>query len=340
MRKIKLGKTGLSVTKIGFGALPIQRRNMDDAIKILRKAYESGVNFYDTARGYSDSEEKIGNALGDVRSKIIIATKTHGKSPDEMKKHIEQSLKLLKTDYIDIYQFHNASMVHEADSLMYKQMLSFKEQGLIRHISVTAHKAKVAMDCIESGLFDTLQYPISCISDELDIEVVTKAETSGMGVIAMKAMAGGLVDKAILPFAFLEQFKSTVPIWGIQHMEELLEFVELDKNPPALDAEMQKRIDIYKKELSGDFCRGCGYCVKGCPADIQINMAARMTLLCGRAVWQNFVTEDAQAMMAKIDDCIDCGQCSMACPYDLNTPELLRKNQREYKVFLESHGIG
>ena len=161
MRKITLGKTGLDVTKVGFGALPIQRRNMGDAKKILRKAYDSGVNFFDTARGYSDSEEKIGNALSDVRSNIIIATKTHVSTTDDMKKHINESLTLLKTDYIDIYQFHNLAKVYGADSDMYKQMLSFKEQGLIRHISVTAHKADVATGYIETGLYDTLQYPIS-----------------------------------------------------------------------------------------------------------------------------------------------------------------------------------
>ena len=195
MEYIRLGRTGLSVSRTSFGALPIQRIPEAESTALLRTAYEAGVNFYDTANAYTDSEYKMGRALGDVRSHIIIATKTAPAAPDVMQQHLEQSLKMLQTDYIDIYQLHCAPKVYrpgEEDGI-YDWMLQKKKEGVIRHISITAHRITVAEEALESGLYDTLQYPFSVLASPRELQLVQRAKELDVGFIAMKAMAGGLI---------------------------------------------------------------------------------------------------------------------------------------------------
>ncbi len=338
MKKMILGKTNLEITRMGFGVLPIQRVDMEGATAILRKAYESGVTFFDTARAYSDSEEKVGNALSDVRENIVIATKSHGKTKEEIRDHLKTSLNNLKTDYIDIYQFHNMKFVPRpgGEDGLYDEFLKAKEEGKIRHIGITSHSIAVAEEAVDSGLFETVQFPLSLISAERDLALIEKAKEKNVGVIAMKALAGGLIDKAKAAFVFMRQHDNVVPIWGIQYDWELDEFLGYEENPPTMDEEVSSLIKKYQDELAGDFCRGCGYCMP-CPVGIKINNAARMSLLLRRAVYQNFLTPEWQEEMDKINDCIHCNQCVERCPYGLNTPELLQKNLKDYEQFLQKH---
>lgn len=198
MKMVTLGSTGITVPQNAFGALPIQRDDFDTASKILRRAYEGGMTFFDTARAYSDSEEKIGIALSDVRNKIYIATKTAAKTPDEMKSQLETSLKMLKTDYIDIYQFHQSTCCYRPGdgSGMYEQMEDFKRQKLIRHIGITSHQIDIADECVESGLYETMQFPFSYLSGDREIALVENCRSHNMGFIAMKALAGGLITNS------------------------------------------------------------------------------------------------------------------------------------------------
>lgn len=335
MRKVVLGKTNLNVTKVSFGALPLQRTSKEDAVKILHHAYNSGINFYDTARSYTDSEQKIGLALSDVRDKIIIATKTHSKNLEEMKRHVDESLKMLKTDYIDLYQFHNSKVVPLQDDDMYKFMLQLKDSGVVKHIGITNHSYDNIVQAIESNLYSTIQFPIFCLSGEKDLSLVDMCKKHNIGVIAMKGMGGGLVDDASLAFTFYENYKTVVPIWGVQTIAELNDFIELDKNPPKYSNEIYKKIDNYRKELGGEFCHSCGYCHSACPQGIFIRNCARMSLLCGRAVWQDYVTEYWQKEMAKIETCTNCRACVEKCPYNLDIPNLLKKNLAQYKEFIK-----
>lgn len=168
MKQITLGTTGITVLQNAFGALPVQRVDMENAVKILRRAFEGGMTFFDTARAYSDSEEKLGNAFAGIRGEIYIASKTMARTPEEVEKQLDLSLKQLQTDYIDIYQFHCVDVCYRPGdgTGMYECMQKAKEQGKIRHIGVTAHKMDVAKECIESGLYETLQYPLSYLSAE------------------------------------------------------------------------------------------------------------------------------------------------------------------------------
>lgn len=335
MKKVTLGSTGITTVQNAFGALPVQRVDMETAVRILRKAFDGGMTFFDSARGYTDSEEKLGNAFEGMREKIIIATKTHSTTPEGFWHDLETSLAKLKTDYIDIYQFHMPKICYRPGdgTGMYECMLEAKRQGKIRHIGVTNHMLGVAEECVGSGLYETLQFPFSYLSSQKEIELVKKCGKANMGFIAMKALAGGLITDSAAAFAFMSQYDNVLPIWGIQRESELDEFLSFMEHPAELTEERKAYIEKEKKELTGEFCRGCGYCMP-CPAGIEINTSARMSLLIRRSPSANWMTERAQKMMKKIEGCIECGRCKTKCPYDLDTPVLLKKNYEDYKKII------
>lgn len=337
MDKVILGKTGLEVSKNGFGALPIQRISKKDAVYLLQKAFYNGINYFDTARAYSDSEEKMGAAFEYTRERIVISTKTAAQTADGFWKDLEESLRQLKTDYIDIYQFHNPAFCPKPgdESGLYDAALKAKEQGKIRHIGITNHRIAVAREAIESGLYETMQFPFSYLAAEPDLEIVEMCRKADMGFIAMKALSGGLINHSDLAYAYMaqRQFDHVAPIWGIQRESELDEFLSYQACPPELDQDRLAQIEADRTELTGDFCRGCGYCMP-CPAGIEINNCARMSLLLRRSPSDGWLTEEWQEKMKKIEGCLHCGQCMKKCPYSLNTPELLAKNYEDYKTFL------
>lgn len=340
MDKVRLGRTEIVVNKNGFGALPIQRVSKEEAAKILRKAYDNGVRLFDTARAYTDSEEKINFALSDVREQIYITTKTMAVNAETFWKDLETSLESLGTDYIDVYQFHNPPFCPKpgGEGGLYDAMLKAKRQGKIRHIGITNHRLAVAREAIESGLYDTLQFPFSYLSSEDEKKLTKLCKEKDMGFLAMKALAGGLINQSSLAYAFMNEYDNVLPIWGIQRESELDEFLSYQENPPKLEGEIAEQIAKDIKEFQGDFCRGCGYCMP-CPADIEINNCARMSLLIRRAVSANFLNEETQEKMKKIEGCLECGQCKSKCPYGLDTPELLKKNYKDYKEILEGKAI-
>ena len=335
MKQITLGSTGITVPQNAFGALPIQRVSMEMAVKLLRRAYEGGMRFFDTARAYSDSEVKVGEAFDGMREKVFIATKTGAKTPEEVRAQVETSLKNLRTDYINIYQFHCADQCYRPGdgTGMYECMEELKKEGKIRHIGITAHKLYIAEEAVESGLYETLQYPFSYLSSEKEIALVKKCKEANMGFIAMKGLAGGLINRSEAAMAFMSQFDNALPIWGIQKEKELEEWLSYMAETPTMNEELTAYIEKEQKELTGEFCRGCGYCMP-CPAGIMINQCARMSLMLRRAPSKAWLTPQMQAEMKKIEVCLHCNQCMKKCPYELNTPELLKKNYEDYKKVL------
>ena len=330
---MRLGKTNLEVNKNGFGALPIQRCTMQEAVEILKKAYDHWIDFYDTALIYTVSEEKMRNAFKDIpREKIYIASKTAAETPEVFWSDLETSLKSLKTDYLDLYQFHNISFVPKKDDELFKAMLEAKEKGMIRHIGITTHKITFAHEAIESGLYETLQYPFSYLSGEEEIELVEKCKKFDVGFIAMKAMGGGLITNSKASFAFLNQFDNVLPIWGVQKISELDEFLSYDSTT-VLDDELKSTIENDKKELGEDFCRGCGYCMP-CPEEIKISICARMSLWVRRFPTEPHLTEEWQKTMAQTENCIECYACVDKCPYELDIPRILKENYEDYKNIL------
>ena len=334
MKNIVLGNTGIVTPQNAFGALPVQRVDMATAVKLLRKAYEGGMTFFDTARAYSDSEEKLGEAFDGMRDKIFIASKTQAKTPEVFWQHLETTLKNLRTDYLDIYQLHCASQCYKPGdgTGMYEAMLEAKKQGKIRHIGITAHLIGVAEEIVESGLYETLQFPFSYLANEREIALVEATEKAGMGFIAMKGLAGGLLTDSNACMAFMSQYNA-LPIWGIQREEELDEWLSFFEKDSVMTDEIRAFIEEERKSLMGDFCRGCGYCMP-CTVGIQINNCARMSQLIRRSPSKNFLSKEWQQNMLKINECVDCGLCKSKCPYGLDTPNLLRKNLADYKEIL------
>ena len=334
MKQLTLGRTGITVPQNAFGCLPIQRVTLGTAVYLLRTAYAGGMRFFDTARSYSDSEEKVGVAFEGMRDRIILATKTQAKTADKFWEDLETSLQLLKTDYIDIYQLHFAPQCYKPGdgTGLYEAMLEAKKQGKIRHIGITTHRIGVAEEIIASGLYETLQFPFSYLATDRDIALVKACEEAGMGFIAMKGLSGGLLTNAEACMAFMGQYP-VLPIWGIQREGELKQWLKFFDEEPAMTPETAAFIEQDRKQLLGDFCRGCGYCMP-CTVGIQINNCARMSQMVRRAPSDKWLNDHWQAEMAKIENCVDCGICKTRCPYELDTPNLLRKNLADYKAIL------
>ena len=316
--------------------MPIQRISQTDAVYLLHKAFDHGMYYFDTARFYTDSEEKLGAAFAGRRNDIVISSKTGATTVEAFWKDLETSLRLLKTDYIDIYQFHNPSFCPKPGDGrgLYEAMLEARQQGKIRHIGISNHRLAVAEEAILSGLYETMQFPFSYLATEKDLEIVRLCKEHNMGYIAMKALAGGLITDSAAAYAYMEQFDHVVPIWGIQRESELDEFLSYQENPPVLSPERKARIEKDRQELSGNFCRGCGYC-EPCPAGIEINNCNRMSLFLQRAPLSVYLTEEWAEKMKKIEDCKHCGQCAAKCPYNLDTPELLKQNYEDFKKMWE-----
>lgn len=259
MEQVTLGKTGICVNKNGFGALPIQRISDEEAVLLLRKACDNGITFFDTARAYTDSEHKLGLAFHDRwDDTIYVSSKTAAGTPEGFWKDLETSLAQLQRDYLDLYQFHNPAFCPKPGdgSGLYECMLEAKKQGKIRHIGITNHRLAVAEEAVESGLYETLQFPFSYLSSDKDLELVDKCEKAKMGFIAMKALSGGLINNSAAAYAYLSQFPHVLPIWGVQREKELDEFISYVQNPPALTQELKNVITDDRQELQGEFCRG------------------------------------------------------------------------------------
>lgn len=339
MKYVRLGKTDLIVSKPAMGCLPVQRCDEAYAVKLLRAAYEGGINFFDTANAYTDSERKIGLALSDLRDKIIISTKSAATDKKGVLEHIENSLRTMKTDYIDLFQFHQVTTVPdpEDENGAMAGALEAKARGWIGHIGVTSHRIDVAERCIASGNFETLQFPFSYISSKRDLDLASRCAKADMGYIAMKGLAGGLLGtNARACHAFMNEYDNVVPIWGIQSLEELEQWLKLSEEDPGLDDELCAAIKADRAELSGSFCRSCGYCMP-CTVGIDIRNCARMDMLLRRSPWQQYMTEEWRTKMNKISECVDCGKCSIRCPYQLDTPKLLKYMLKDYNEFYEAH---
>ena len=340
MDMVTLGRTGITVNKNGFGALPIQRVSREEAARLLRMALDAGITFFDTARFYTDSEEKIGYALSDRRDAFYLATKTAATTAEDFWSDLETSLRNLKTDYIDIYQFHNPAFCPKPGdgSGLYEAMLEARRQGKIRFISITNHRMTLAHEAVRSGLYDTLQFPFCYLATDKDIAVAEACREAGMGFIAMKGLSGGLINNSAAAYAWLAQYEHVLPIWGVQRERELREFLSYIHNPPTLTAALAAVVERDRAQLPGNFCRGCGSCMP-CPAGIEINNCARMSLMIRRAPREAQLTPEMQEKMARIEQCLHCNQCARKCPYGLDTPKLLEDNYRDYREILAGKAL-
>ncbi|MEW5821115.1 MAG: aldo/keto reductase [Cyanobacteriota bacterium] len=335
MKKYRLGKTNLFVSEIGFGGIPISRVSHEKAIKTIRRAIDLGINFIDTANGYVDSEEKIGMAIKNVykREDLIIATKSTRRTKKELLDHIHNSLKLLQTDYIDLFQIHQVSKdddiirVFKEDGA-YDTVLEAQKNGKIRHIGITSHRLEAAIQLVKTNKFETIQFPgnfVECNSFEM---LFPEAQKRDIGCIIMKPLGGGELNNARLCFRYLQQYPEYIPIPGISEIEEIEEIVNLYENKEPITQEDLDKIEIIKKEVGHNFCRRCAYC-EPCPADVKIFAAMAIPRLM-RNYGNKYSAEWFLEGIKSVDKCVRCGLCEQRCPYSLPIRDTIQKNKEFY----------
>jgi predicted aldo/keto reductase-like oxidoreductase len=336
MEKIRLGKTNLMASRIGFGGIPIQRVSEEEAVAVVRHCLDVGINFFDTATNYTTSEERIGKAIkGYPREDILIATKSHSRPPQDLEKDLMQSLRRMDIDYIDLYQFHDVRDGEDTEQILkpggtLEAVLKAKEKGLIRHIGVCAHRLHAAIALAKTGKFETMQFPFNYITDEAKDELIPLCKEMDIGFIIMKPLSGGILPNVTLAFKFLLQFPDILPIPGIQSIAEIDEIVAISKES-KLTAEEEEEIQRLRKELDKLFCRRCDYC-QPCAADINISDVMYSNSLWNRQPLQKIFTGRFSAQMEKVNECIDCGVCEERCPFDLPIREIMARN---YDLYLE-----
>lgn len=329
-----LGKSGLNVSVIGFGGIPVQKTSVEESKKVILKSEELGVNFIDSARGYTVSEEFIGEALESRRDKWILASKSMARDKASMAKDIDISLKNFKTDYIDLYQLHNIKTKEELDKVFsedgaYAALLEAKECGKIGHIGITSHSLDLLKIVIEMDKFETIMYPYNIVENQAE-ELFIRAKELNIGIIVMKPMAGGAIEDGTLALRYILQNKAvTTAIPGMAELREVEENTSAANEISPLTTEEKEKANAIVKELGNVFCRRCGYCAP-CPQKIDI---PSMFLFSGYKERYNLSKwgEDRYfSQKARAKDCVECGICEERCPYDLPIRGMLKKVRKTF----------
>ncbi len=336
MKTIKLGKTGLEISRIGFGGIPIQRLTEEEAIRVVQRCIDLGVTFLDTANGYSTSEERIGKAVAAMagrRKDLVIATKTGARDRATAWQHLELSLERLQTDYVDLWQLHNVATPEAFEQVIgpggaMEAAQQALEEGKVRHIGVTSHSMDVAIDMVPSGHFETLQFPFNFVTNEAADKLLPLIREHDLGFIAMKPFAGGMLDDANLAIKYLLQFDDVVPDPGIETSAEIEEIVNIVQDCELTPQERQE-MERVRAEVGTRFCRRCDYC-QPCPEDVSISLVMNL-----RSFWKRFADESFTGGwiargVESARNCTECGECEEKCPYHLPIREMIVESLEFY----------
>jgi len=340
---IELGKSGLKVTELGFGGIPIMRVNIDEAKLIIEHCFELGIRFFDTAHMYGDSEEKLGEALEPFRDQVVIATKVWAKEGKGAAEQLDMSLDRLRTNWIDLIQCHNISSQEDLEKVMgpggaYEVLAKAKAEGRVRAIGFSSHNPDIAVKGCNTGRFATVQFPFNFIEHDPLEKVFPTALEQGMGIICMKPLGGGLLERADLCFRFLQQYPEVIPIPGIQSRDEISEIVSFYRDRRPLSRDDWEKIREIRSELGTRFCHRCEYCMP-CEQGVQIPGVLLVKTQVRRFGYKQVVAM-AKDRVATVENCVECGECVERCPYDLPIPDMLKENVEIYKRFLSEHGQG
>jgi predicted aldo/keto reductase-like oxidoreductase len=328
-----LGKTGLTVSEVGFGAIPIIRLSQEEAVRVLRRALERGVTFFDTAHLYVDSEEKIGAALAGVRHQVVLASKTMKRDQEGARQDLELSLRRLRTDYLDLYQLHQVSQETDFETITgpngaLETVTRARDAGHLRHLGVTSHSLEMAVKLVKTGLFSTVQFPFNFVEEEAAGALHPAARELDLGIMAMKPFCGGLVENARVAFTYLRQFPDIIPLAGWDSVARVDEVVDLYEGPLEVTAADREAMARYRTELGDLFCRRCEYC-QPCPQGVMITPAMLYAIVAHR-MGPAKAAAFAEKIMESVRLCEECGECATRCPYHLPIPETLAKHLALY----------
>jgi predicted aldo/keto reductase-like oxidoreductase len=341
-KTIRLGRSGLQVTRIGFGGIPIQRLSEQQAIGVLQRALDGGLNWIDTANGYHNSEERIGKGIKKYpRADLLVFTKGTGRDPKTLKGQIELSLQRLQTDYIDIYQFHNVpdpqTWQNMQDNGTFDLVREYREKGQIRHIGASAHTREAALALIEHPEIEVLQYPFNFIVEDQGKELLYACREKDIGFIAMKPFGGGALQDASACIRYLLSIPEVVADPGFMHIEEVDEVLSLCKEGAPLSTENRQTIARLRRELGTRFCRRCGYCMP-CTHGVQIVTLMTMESLIKRFANHWFLTGGISEAGESIKNCIECGECEQKCPYKLPIVEEIHRGAEAFQRLRQAAG--
>jgi len=339
MKTIRLGATALEISEIGFGGIPIIPLPQEEAVSVVKHCFDLGITFFDTANMYPTSEEKLGIALKSIRSKVAIATKSAQRDAKGAADHIDLSLRQLQTDWIDVFQLHNVSNEEALNQVLapqgaYEAVSKARDAGKIRFIGISSHSIATAMEALKTGLFQTLQFPFNFIESDPANQLFPLATQNKVGIIGMKPLGGGLLERADLCFRFLQRHPYVVPIPGIRAKKEADEIIELYRNPEPLSEADLKDIENIRSTLGDKFCHRCEYCMP-CEQGVQIP-----SVLIFQAAAKRLSREGVKGWIGKamesVEQCIECGECEQKCPYNLPISDLLKENLALYNQYAHS----
>ena len=328
-----LGKTGLNISRLGFGGIPIQKIDAEGTKRLMEKLLAEGVNYIDTARAYTVSEEYLGYALEGIRQHFVLATKSMARTRDAMAKDIATSLEKLRTDYIDLYQIHNPNAKDLEQVLApggaLEALQEAKAQGKIGHIGITLHSVELFRQAVEFDWVETIMFPYNIVETQGE-ELIAKCGEKNIGFICMKPLAGGAIDDAAAALRFIAGNPNvTVVIPGMAEEKEIAQNVASTANTaPLTDAE-QARIAEIRQSLGTNFCRRCNYCAP-CTADIKIPMVFLIEGYFSRYHLEDWARGRYDGLEKTAADCVGCGVCETRCPYNLPIREMLKNVEKVF----------
>jgi len=339
-KTIRLGKSGLEVTRIGFGGIPIQRLSEQQAVKVIRRAIDGGLNWIDTANDYGNSEQRIGKAIKKYpRSEVLVFTKGMGRDPEVLREQIELSFERLQTDYVDLYQFHivpdQETWRTMLDNGAFDLVREYRDRGRIRHIGASAHSRAAARAVIEHPEIEVLQFPFNFIVEDEGRQLVETCRAKDIGFIAMKPLGGGALQDASACIRYLLAVPGIAADPGFEHIEEVEEVLSLWKEEAGLSEENRRSIELIRRELGTRFCRRCGYC-QPCPQGVQIVSLMTMETLVKRFPVDRLSEKWIAGAAESVAECIECGECEEKCPYELSIMEEIRRGAEAFRRALRT----
>jgi uncharacterized protein len=336
----RFGANGPVLTRLGFGGIPIQQLPEADAVAVVRKCYDVGIRLFDTAYGYTNSEERIGKALAGVRDDVFVVTKSPARDLETLRTHFETSLKRTGFERFDLFLFHNVSskahlqaILGAADLIgwMHRQ----QEAGRVGMIGISSHQAETAVECLRTGEFAAVEFPFNYLEDQALPELLPLAREMGVGFLAMKPMAGGALSNGRAAIKWLMAQPDVHVIPGMMTLDQVDDAVAAVTDPELTSGE-EAAIARDRQELSGSFCRRCGYCLP-CPQGIPVNTIVSSELFLNRAGWQRADDRYLQMLQKAADDCQQCGECEARCPYNLPLTQLVRETALSMATRVREH---